>query len=155
MTHKALDFIMLDALETRKDSMPTPRKSIVELALSGSLSAHPGRYKARFETEPIVSLPLGPTPRHLNADQRRVWAELLRSSPLGLWTRSDRLALEVVTNMVLQMRQPNATFRDFNALMSLLGKLGCTPEGRRKLGIELPSKPPVIDPKWAELDALD
>jgi hypothetical protein len=135
--------------------MPTPRKSIVELALSGSLAAHPGRYRARFEADPVVPVPLGPAPRHLNADQRRVWAELLRSSPLGLWTRSDRIALEVATNMVLQMRQPNATVRDFNAVMSLLGKLGCTPEGRRKLGIEPPSKATPADPDWDALDDLD
>ena len=135
--------------------MPAQRKSIVELALSGSLGDHPGRYKARFEAEPVVSLPLGPAPRHLNPDQRKVWAELLRCSPLGLWTRSDRLALEIAVNMVLLMRQPNATVRDFNAVMTLLGKLGCTPEGRRKLGIEPASIPVPVDPAWDALDDLD
>jgi len=59
------------------------------------------------------------------------------------------------------MRQPDAKTSDYNALLTVLGKLGMSPASRLKM--DLPAAPLPVktaaqteeEKQWAELDELD
>ncbi len=131
--------------------MPTPRKSVAELALSGALQNRPKRYQNRFEQEPTASRPLGRPPAHYAAAHKAVWAEIVRYAPEGMLTRHDRLAVEIAVSLVLKVRAGHAKTADVTALTALLAKLGMTPADRKRMNYE----PPVIVLQSSEPDPWD
>ncbi len=60
--------------------MPKPRKTLAQLALSGTLAAHPGRYAARLKGGIVLS-PIGRPPGHLSTNEKLTWAELVKQTP--------------------------------------------------------------------------
>jgi len=139
--------------------MPTPRKSIEQLKLSGSYQQNKKRYDNRLTTVPTIQLPVGRPPTHLLPAERLVWAELVRVAHPGLLARSDRLALEVATKLVIRMRTTDAKTSEVNALMNVLAKLGMTPAARLKMNLQpldLPTPEPTAQTNpWDALDELD
>jgi hypothetical protein len=138
--------------------MPTPRKSLTELAQTGTLSKHLGRYEARIASRTTVIAPIGKPPTHLPAIERSIWGEIVRTAPPGLLTKSDRLSLEILGKLVARMRTSEFKVSELNALVAVLGKFGMTPADRLKMNLEPPPEPAAQseqDARWAELDELD
>ena len=138
--------------------MPTPRKSLAELALTGTLQRHPGRYAARLSGGTLIE-PIGRAPSHLSTSERVTWTELTKQAPPGLLTKHDRISVEIVTKMVVRMRTSELKMSELSSITAILGKLGMTSHGRSKM--ELP-EPPVPAAErtaeqkaWDELDELD
>jgi hypothetical protein len=139
--------------------MPTPRKNIEQLKLSGTFQMNKKRYEHRLATVPTIQLPVGRPPTHLGAAERLVWAELVRVAHPGLLTRSDRLILEIATKLVIRMRTTDPKTSEVNALMNVLAKLGMTPAARLKMNLQpldLPATEPTKEhDAWAELEQFD
>jgi len=136
--------------------MARPRKSIAELQLTGTYQAHPGRYKAVSATKPIIKLPIGVAPKHLQATERAIWVEVVKNAPEGLLGRPDRLVLEIATRMIAKIRTGEFKASDVGHTMRILSKLGMDPAARQKLNLEPPATPqPDTKSPWDELDELD
>ncbi len=133
--------------------MPTPRKTLAQLAASGTLAKNVGRYKKRIDAQSTPNKPIGKAPVHLTPQERGIWAELIKSAPSGLLQKSDRLAVEVVVKLVGRMRGPDAKTSDFAALSNLLGRLGLSPTDRLKMDIPSPiAVSRKDDDDWAVFD---
>jgi|GEM_PF-2351003 len=141
--------------------MPTPRKSLAQLAASGTLARHSGRYKSRLAAVPTIIHPPGRAPAHLNLDQKTVWAEIIRTAPQGVLMKSDRIIVEVLVRLLLKVRTTDGSTAEFNAIANVLGKLGMTPASRLSMNVERALEPheTAAEAKenalLAELDALD
>lgn len=138
--------------------MPTPRKTIAQLADSGTLARNKGRYKSRIAAQPNFIRPVGKAPTHLSPGARAAWAEAVKNAPHGLLERSDRLILEVLSRLVVRMRTSEPKTSELNALVNILSKMGLTPADRAKLNVPAPIDPAVKaaeDDQWAAFDELD
>jgi hypothetical protein len=136
--------------------MPTPRKSIAELKLSGTYQTHKARYEHRLNPVSTVLSPIGAAPRHLATLERAVWAEVVKNAPEGLLGRPDRIVLEVASRLIVKLRTGEYRPSDVGALLNVLTKLGLTPAARRKLNLEPPvTVEPTTKSPWDELDELD
>ena len=141
--------------------MPKPRKSLAQLAESGTLGRNKGRYQSRIAAVPITLSPPGHAPSHFDAQQKAVWAEILRTAPHGLLMKSDRIVVEVLVRLLHKVRTSDGSTAEYNSIINLLGKMGMTPASRLAMNIERPPEPheTAAEAKdralWAELDALD
>ena len=110
--------------------MPKPRKTTTQLALSGTLKKHPGRYRQRVN-EPVVEDPIGPPPDGMVDDATAAWQRLAVDAP---WLRSaDRPMLEVACRLFAAFR--NGEVRLTGQLITALSKLGFTPADRARVGV--------------------
>jgi phage terminase small subunit len=140
----------------QQNTMPKQRKSLQQLAESGTLHKNPGRYVGRWVAQSAPFRPIGKAPAHLPATEKAIWAELTKAAPARLLQRSDRLFLEVCCKLVARMRAgDNPKSSEINALTNILGKLGLNPTDRAKLDLETPTQPTVKTSPWDELDELD
>ena len=124
--------------------MPTPKKSLAELQLSGTYQQNKKRYEHLKNPIATIQLPVGRPLAHLPAVEKAAWAELVRQAHPGLLARSDRLFLEIAAKLIVRMRTTDAKTSEFNALLSVLAKLGMTPAARLKMDLqplELPANP--------------
>jgi phage terminase small subunit len=140
--------------------MPTPKKTLAELKLSGTFQQNKRRYEHLTNPVATIQLPIGRPPAHLQAAEKAVWAELVRVAHSGLLSRSDRLILEIAAKLIIRMRTSDAKTSEFNALLSVLAKMGMTPAARLKMNLqplELPASPTKSeqDKTWDALDELD
>jgi hypothetical protein len=131
--------------------MPTPRKTLEELAASGTLGKNLGRYRNRLETHVASATPIGRAPSHLNSADRAIWAEITRTSAPGLLQKTDRLAVEALVRLVGKMRAQDVKTSDLNALINLLGRLGLSPLDRLKFDLP-PVNSSTEDDEWADFD---
>jgi len=121
------------------------KKTLRELALSGTLRNNPGRYASRARTSDLIVGPLGQPPRHLSAQAKKVWREIVKDAPEGLLTSADRMLLEIACFLTLKMRSGMVKNSELGLLSSVLAKLGLTPVDRNK--VEAPQQPePEKDP---------
>ena len=114
--------------------MPTRRKTLAELEKSGTLSRHRGRYEGRLQAHINAVAPVGPPPKHLPAEERRIWTEVAKTAPENTLTVSDRIALEVVVKLTAKLRSNVAKPAEISQLMGALGRLSLTPVDRNKTG---------------------
>jgi hypothetical protein len=117
-----------------------------------------GRYQARIASRTAAIAPIGKAPAHLSPIERRIWAEVIRSCPPRLLTKSDGTSLEVLCKLTARMRTSDLKTSELNALMAILGKFGMTPGDRLKMNLEPipePSAKAADNSKWAELEQLD
>jgi hypothetical protein len=141
--------------------MPTPKKTLAELKLSGTFQQNKRRYEHLSNPVVTIQLPVGRPPAHLEAGEKAVWTELVRVAHPGLLARSDRLILEIAAKLIVRMRTSDAKTSELNALLSVLGKMGMTPAARLKMNLqplELPAEQPTKteqDKLWDSLDELD
>ncbi len=111
--------------------MPARRKSLAELALSGTLKNTPSKYAARVQEELGLGQPaahaapgdLGDPPKGLHAGQKKAWAEIADSNPT--LTKADRLQVEQAARLLSASRNPKKEFasRDHKLLAQLLKAL--------------------------------
>jgi phage terminase small subunit len=133
--------------------MPKPRKSLSQLAESGTLHKNSGRYAGRAAAAIAPVRPIGKAPTHLPPAERIIWAELVRVSQPGVLQRSDRFFLELCCRMIARMRTADSKPSEYNSLANILAKLGMNPADRAKL--DLPPVSPTEKSAWDELDELD
>jgi hypothetical protein len=138
--------------------MPTPRKTIAQLAITGTLGKNLGRYQSRMASKTTVIAPIGKAPSFLSTADKAIWTEIVRTAPPWLLTKSDRISLEVIVKLAAKMRAGEAKTSELNTLFAMLGRYGMNPADRLKMNLE-----PLPEPKtqseqearWAELEQLD
>jgi phage terminase small subunit len=132
--------------------MPAHRKSLAELTASGSTAKDPQRFRNRTEP-PAPKAPLDKIPKHLDAEQKKVWREIVSNAPEGLLGSCDSIAIELCVRLVCKMRNsPDKwTSTDAGQLANIMGKLGGTPGDRQRLNVVAPVEKTVKD----ELSELD
>lgn len=103
----------------------------------GAFKKNPQR---RRDGEPEVKEPIGQVPDSLNEGEAGCWRELVDAAPLGVFTRADRLSVEVAAKLLWESRTDFANMRDgrVSRLLAILGQFGMTPSERAKLSIEKP-----------------
>ena len=137
--------------------MPTPRKTIEELRLTGTYQRNKGRYASRLSVGAVLS-PIGRPPGHLSTNDKVTWAELVKQAPVGLLTKHDRIVLELVTKMIVRMR--TGVMKTSELVLNCHSRqLGMTPHGRSKMQLPEPPIPAAEqtaeEKAWAELAELD
>jgi phage terminase small subunit len=118
----------------RGQIMGRPRKPTAALELSGAFKRNPQRRRDRAD-DPVVDEPVGPPPRHLSEQARKIWNRIARSEA-GTWLRvTDRDALEVYCGLKAQAETDLAGMQ--SSRISLLNKyqndLGLTTTARTKV----------------------
>ena len=103
--------------------------------LKGADKKNPQRYRA---TPPKSKLPLGRAPADLIEGADACWYELSDMSVPGVLTGADRIALEVLANMLCEYRAAPKDFATtkLGQMIGILGRFGMTPSDRTKLGVE-------------------
>jgi hypothetical protein len=139
--------------------MPIARKSLAELQLSGTYQRNKKKYDERLNLVPLIQLPIGGAPRHLQAIERAVWAEIVKNAPVGLLGRPDRIILEVAARLIPRMRTGDLKPSELGVLLNVLNRLGMNPAARQKLNLEPPAEPASeVETEeqriWRELDEL-
>lgn len=120
--------------------MARPRKPTAIKELNGAYKKDPQR---RPENEPQPSGPLGEPPKYFTKRRKDIWREIELNAAEGVLTISDRLAVEMLTNLVYKQRYAADDFKasDGALLAKMLSQLGMTPADRSK--IVVPKKPEV------------
>lgn len=110
--------------------MGRPRTPSNILELRGSFDKDPQRRRE----DPKVDIGLGEAPPYFDDEERAIWEEIADSAPQGVLAKSDRLCIEMLVPLVLQLRQRGpmkAAERSF--MLSTLTRIGCTPADRSKV----------------------
>jgi phage terminase small subunit len=115
---------------------PQPRE-VAEL--KGAVRHDPQRYRKEL---PEVVQPLGQAPEHLSEAAKAAWFEVESLAPVKVLKGADRIALELLANLIVEYRAAPSEFasRKYTVLISLLARLGMTPADRQKLGTEKPAE---------------
>jgi hypothetical protein len=146
--------------------MPTPRKSLAALKLSGTLARNKAYYAGRIAASEGDFEPIGKSPRHFTAAERATWNELIKAAAPKLLHRNDRLTLEIVVKLLIRVRTTDAKASEINTLTANLAKLGLVPSDDLRHDSEPRPHHPKETPEeraererreaiWAELDELD
>ena len=126
--------------------MPNPRKSTDHLSKS-TLKQNPGRYAGRSQ-EPVLTSPLGASPAHLSAEQKKIWADLVKRVAKGVLFSCDINIVELTTRLTEKMRSGEMTATEISQYRGCLASLGVTPADRTRV------KAPKEQPKKSALDSL-
>lgn len=114
------------------------RKPTALLELSGAFQKDPQR---RREGEPDTGRGIGPAPEGMAEDAVAVWDEIVGATAPGVFQSSDRVMLEMLSNLLAEYRRDVAGFggRKYQTLMGLLARAGMTPADRSR--VTVPSGP--------------
>ena len=138
--------------------MPKPRKTIQQLADSGTLVRNSGRYAGRAAAATAPFKPLGRPPVHLPPAESAVWREISKVAPAGHLHSSDRFFVELCCRIVVRMRTGCFKPSENNSLANILSKLALNPVDRAKLNLFPPESPAAKaeqDKLWDALNELD
>lgn len=115
------------------------RKPLELAKLDGSYAQNPKRYQQRL-VSPRSDLPLGDCRAEMLPEARAVWHELVATLPSIILTGADRIALEVLCNLVAEYRQDPAAFNAARVaqMLNLMGRFGMSPVDRGRLGSQEP-----------------
>lgn len=109
--------------------MPAPRKPRHLHLLEGTLR------KDRHGTGTVSLVPIDPQPRSgMHPQMIEAWHEIIEAGREYL-AQSDRIAVELAAALMVRCRTGMASAAETAQLVGLLGKLGCTPPGRRGLDL--------------------
>ena len=131
--------------------MPPRKKTLEEHRLSGAVDKNPGRFKDRVDP-PAPKAPIGKAPRHLDAEQQKIWRELTSNAPDGFLGSCDAVSVEIAVRLTQKMRKGGMDkTSEFTALFNVLSKLGLNPSDRTRVSV--PQKPVSdTDDPLSELD---
>ena len=106
--------------------------------LTGSDKKNPERFRA---ATPKSSLPLGNPPDRMGDDAQAMWFEIAAYCLPGVMTGSDRMMLEIVSNLMADYVKDPDKFAatKYNPMIGLLARFGLSPSDRRGLGIANPA----------------
>lgn len=79
-----------------------------------------------------------------------IWQEVVRALPPGVITESDRFTLEIVVELLNDLRKGRITGAGMSSLQRGLASLGMTPADRSKVGVGGGGKPKEESP-WDRL----
>ena len=110
--------------------MSRPRTPSNVLDLRGAFDKNPQRRRE----DPKVEAGLGDAPDYFTDDERKVWAEIEQSAPEGVLSRADRIAVEMLTDLIVRFRarQPLKA-AERNHMLNLLSRLGMTAADRSRV----------------------
>lgn len=110
--------------------MSRPRTPSNVLELKGAFEKNPNRRRE----DPKVEAGLGEPPDYLEDAERAVWAEIEQSAPEGVLSRADRIAVEMLVDLIVRFRarQPLKA-AERNHMLNLLSRLGMTAADRSKV----------------------
>lgn len=109
-----------------------------ELAeLKGATAKDPQRYRGEV---PKSDQPLGEAPSHMSGGGQACWFEISSYAIPDVLTVSDRISLELASELLAQFRVDPVEFptTKISQLVGLLARFGMTPSDRQKLSIEKP-----------------
>jgi len=121
-----------------------------QLALSGTLGDHPGRYANRAN-EPATCGDLGKPPSYFTSTEKKIWKELAENVTPGWLTKSDRFSVELCVKLMAELRAGTIANQAKSALVTLLAKLGLNSSDRSRIQVA-PAKIKPDDP-FAEFGA--
>lgn len=115
--------------------MARPRIPSAILEAKGSFIRDPQRARP---SEPTSDKLLGAPPKHLTADEQKVWKEIRRRVLPGVALESDRDAFELLVRLTHQMRTRMELMKaaELTLLTSLWARFAMTPSDRSKVVIE-------------------
>ena len=125
--------------------MARPRTATNILERTGAFKQSPGRKRPK-EPKGKGAFPKS-APRHLNADQRVMWRDIVKRVPDGLLTNSDVYVVEMCAILMVELRAIGPVEMGsslMTRLSSELKQLGLSPAARASLQIE-PDKKSSFD----------
>lgn len=115
------------------------------------MAKNPGRYANTPDT-PLPKGPIGKAPRHLSADEQKVWREITSGAPEGVLGSCDAISVEIAVRLTNRMRTGKFDKQsDFTTLFNILSKLGLNPSDRTRVHA-VPSAPAKTVDALDELD---
>jgi hypothetical protein len=106
------------------------------LEARGSFIGHP-ETKREAEPKPLADRPLGPAPRWLDPDERKVWKRLAKEVLPGVVFESDRVmfgAMAVLVNK-METRKPMKA-AEMSLMLSIASRFAMTPADRARVSVE-------------------
>ena len=121
--------------------MARPRKPTNVLELKGAFKKDPQRAADR-ENEPEPQGEIGDPPKHLSADERKCWVEIVSMCHAGTLCAADRLVVEHGARILWALRSSEeyVDTKLMARLEAVLGKLGLTPADRSKVQVLKPKE---------------
>jgi phage terminase small subunit len=112
--------------------MGAPKKPMALRELHGTADRNKQRNN---DNAPSPLRGIGPAPEHLPEPYQQVWDEIVGQMYAGVLGEADRLALEAMVRLVVDMRTDyeNFTAAKMTQLISLCGRFGMTPSDRTKI----------------------
>ena len=117
--------------------MPNPRTPTALLAINGGLSKNPGRYADRVN-EPQSNGEIGQAPAAFSKAKKALWAEVIDLVPDGVLAKSDRLIVELIVELMHDLRTGNSNVASIAQLRMSLASLGMTPADRSRVSAPPP-----------------
>jgi phage terminase small subunit len=126
-----------------------PRKSIAELQLNGAFKHDPQRLTRRLNV-PKPSKDIGRPPALLSAQEKEVWKQVVRESPPGVLTVSDRMALTYLCRVWARYlkygehtggKSKGVTSKQMQNVMQMFANFGMNPLARSKLHVPQGKQP--------------
>jgi len=105
------------------------------LELRGAFDKNPQRRRE----EPNVDSELGPPPEHFDDARCAAWAEVVDMAPEGVLTKSDRIAIEMLSDLLVRYRASMTpagdkfTSADRRDLLAILARFGMTAADRSRV----------------------
>jgi hypothetical protein len=113
--------------------MPQVRKTTQQLEISGTMLAHPEVKRARAR-EAKADVPLGLPPKHLSADEKAMWHEILFNAARGTLLSSDRLTVEILAIIFAKFRRREKLLgSEWTRMGACLSLIGFTPADRSRV----------------------
>ena len=112
--------------------MPAHRKSTTKLKLIGAIE----RNKRLDRPDDVVTGAFEPeAPKHLSAEAKVCWDDLLTTMPYGIWQRTDRFLVEITATLLAEHRADPVAFgaTRLGQLRLCLSSLGLSPVDRARL----------------------
>ncbi len=115
--------------------MSRPRTPSNVLELKGAFDKNPQRRRE----EPKVEPGLGDPPDHFEDSRRAVWLEIEAMAPAGVLSRSDRLAAEMLADLLARFRAGGKfTSADRRDMLAILSRFGMTAADRSRVAAPPP-----------------
>ena len=127
--------------------MGRPRTATNILERTGAFKVHPGRKKERKQEPKGKGYFPKAVPRHLSADEKVMWRDIVKRVPDGLLTNSDVYVVEMCAILMAYLRAEGPKEMGsamMTRLSSELKQLGLSPAARASLQIE-PDKKSSFD----------
>jgi hypothetical protein len=89
----------------------------------------------------------------LNAQERTIYREIVRTAAAGSLANSDRMTVEVCAKLMHKLRSAETLPRssELTLLLNTLSKLGMNPVDRARLDLSLSPEPKKENDPWDEL----
>jgi hypothetical protein len=123
--------------------MPRPPLPTAIHEAKGTYIQHPER---RREAEPEPKGPVGDPPAELDAVEKRLWFEVLRSLPDGVVTSECRYPFAGLVRLIAKQLSGDLAAWEAGQLRSLYAGFGMTPADRAKVHV----KPENPNNEWDE-----